>query len=511
MLTVERRERIRRAYYIEGKSMRQIEEELRHSYWTIRDALDGAAERRYQLKVTKVAPVLGGYKGRIDELLQESEQQPRKQRYTSHKIYTLLQGEGYTGSESGVRRYVGVQRRERKRPAVYLPLAFDPGVDGQVDWGEVTVKLCGEIVQVDLFVLRLCYSRKVFAMVFPTQRQECFFAGHVAAFHHVGGVPQRLSYDNLTTAVKQILEGRSRVEQAAFVTFRSHYLFESRYCTPGQGNEKGGVEHGVGYVRRNFMTPLLEGESFADFNRQLLAACLADDGRQVDRQPQSIGAMWASEQPLLRPLPPDFVCCRSHEVSLNPYSQVVFETNRYSVPVDRAQKELVLRAYPFQIELLAKDQVIASHARSYGRQQDVLDPLHYLPLLLERPGAFDHALPLRQWRPQWPAVYEQLLTHLRSRTTGSSSEQAESRAIRQFIQILLLHREHPAQLIEQAVTQSLREGIAHLEGVIFCLNRLLDSTPQFAPLDLSDRPTLATVGQQLLNLAHYNQLLGGGR
>jgi len=74
-----------------------------------------------------------------------------------------------------------------------------------------------------------------------------------------------------------------------------------------------------------------------------------------------------------------------------------------------------------------------------------------------------------------------------------------------------LHREHPAQLIEQAVTQSLREGIAHLEGVIFCLNRLLDSTPQFAPLDLSDRPTLATVGQQLLNLAHYNQLLGGGR
>jgi len=511
MLTVERRERIRRAYYIEGKSMRQIGGELHHSYWTIRAALEGAAVRSYQLKVAKPAPVLGGYKGRIEELLKESETQPRKQRYTSHKIYTLLQQAGYSGSESGVRRYVGRQRRERKRPAVYVPLAFDPGVDGQVDWGEATVKLGGEIVQVELFVLRLCYSRKVFAMVFPTQRQECFFAGHVAAFHHLGGVPKRLSYDNLTTAVRQILEGRSRVEQAAFVTFRSHYLFASRYCTPGQGHEKGGVEHGVGYVRRNFMTPLLAGESFADLNRQLVAACQADDGRRVDRQPQPIGVMWAEEQPHLRPLPADFACCRSEEVCLTPYSQVVFETNRYSVPVDQAQKQLVVKAYPFAVEILTADQVIARHTRCYGRQQDVLDPLHYLPLLLERPGAFDHALPLRQWRTQWPPVYEQLLAHLRSRTSGASPEQVESRAVRHFLQILLLHREHPAPLIAQAISQAFAEGIAHLEGVTFCLYRLLDATPHLAPLDLSDRPALARVGGQPLNLAHYNQLLGGER
>ena len=226
--------------------MRQIGEELRHSYWTIRGALEGAAVRSYHLQVTKPAPVLGGYKGRIEELLQESEGQPRKQRYTSHKIYQLLQKEGYSGSESGVRRYIGERRREVKRPPIYLPLAFDPGVDGQVDWGQVMVNLKGEEIQVELFVMRLCYSRKVFAMVFPTQRQECFFAGHVAAFQHFGGVPKRLSYDNLKTAVLRILEGRNRIEQTAFVTLRSHYLFESRYCTPGQGHEKGGVEHGVG-------------------------------------------------------------------------------------------------------------------------------------------------------------------------------------------------------------------------------------------------------------------------
>jgi transposase len=511
MISVERRERIRRAYYVEGKSMRQIGQEMRHSYWTIRDAIESAEPRQYTLRGPKPAPVLGPFQERIDELLLESEQMPRKQRYTGHKIYELLKAAGYAGSESNLRRYIGVRRREMKRPPVYLPLSFEPGVDGQVDWGEATVNLQGERVQVELFVMRLCYSRKIFVMAFPSQRQEAFFSGHVAAFHHFGGVPQRLSYDNLKTAVKRILAGKSRQEQSAFIAFRSHYLFESRYCTPNQGHEKGGVEHGVGYVRRNFLTPIPEVESFAELNGALLAACQADDNRRVARQPATIGEMWATERRHLRAQADDFPCCRSHEVTLNPYGQVVFETNRYSVPVEAAHKHLTLKAYPFHIESLDRHQLLARHGRCYAREQDVLEPLHYLPLLVERPGAFEHATPLRIWRRQWPPVYEELLRHLRQTTPGNSPEQVERHAVRTFIQILMLQREHAATLVEQAVRDALAAGIAHREGVHYCLHRLLDATPQLAPLDLSDQPHLATIGVQPVSLAHYNQLLGGGQ
>ena len=86
--------------------------------------------------------------------------------------------------------------------------------------------------------MRLCYSRKLFVMAFPTQRQEAFLLGHVLAFAHFGGVPQRISYDNLKTAVQRILQGRNRIEQTDFVRFRSHYLFESRFCTPAPGPRK---------------------------------------------------------------------------------------------------------------------------------------------------------------------------------------------------------------------------------------------------------------------------------
>ena len=68
--------------------------------------------------------------------------------------------------------------------------------------------------------MRLAYSLKPYVCAFPTARQESFFAGHVAAFQAFGGVPHRIDYDNLTTAVQKVLVGRNRTEQDAFIAFR---------------------------------------------------------------------------------------------------------------------------------------------------------------------------------------------------------------------------------------------------------------------------------------------------
>jgi hypothetical protein len=82
--------------------------------------------------------------------------------------------------------------------------------------------------------------------------------------------------------------------------------------------------------------------SFEELNDFLQEQCRRDDVRVVDRQTQSIGQMWQREQPLLRPLPRrPFDCCVTRLVHFTPYSQVVYETNRYSVPVEQARRELV--------------------------------------------------------------------------------------------------------------------------------------------------------------------------
>jgi transposase len=506
MITVEEKEKIRRAYYLEQKSIRQIAKELNHGRTVVRKALASAEPEKYQLKRPRPAPVLGPYKVRVDELLAENERLPPKQRYRWHKIYEVIRQEGYQGSGSNLRHYLAQWRQAHRRPAVYLPLEFEPGQDGQVDWGEAEVIVQDEQITVQLFVMRLCYSRRWFMMAFPKQKQEAFFEGHVQAFHHFGGVPHRLSYDNLKLAVQRVLVGRNRQEQTSFVAFRSHYLFESHFCTPGAGHEKGGVEHSIGYVRRNFLVPLPRVATFAELNAYLLEQCHQDDQRQVEGQPLTILAAWQKEQPLLRVLPAkDVECCRSLPVSLTPYSQVIIDTNRYSVPTDQAAKALLAKVYPFRIEIFraGQNEPIASHARCYGHKQDVFDPLHYLPLLSQRPGAFAYAKPIRQWREKWPAVYEQLLAQLQLKWP-------DGRGVREFIRILHLHQHYPADLIEQAVRQALSYQCGHADGVQLCLRQLLEPEQPPVSLDLSQQPHLANLGQQPTSLTAYDQLLGGG-
>jgi hypothetical protein len=233
----------------------------------------------------------------------------------------------------------------------------------------------------------------------------------------------------------------------------------------------------------------------------LLAACLADDRRRVDRQPVTIGEAWEMEKPYLLPLPEkDFKCCVTKSVTLNGFGQVEFETNRYSVPAEDAYHNLVIRAYPFRIDVLYMNDVIASHPRCYDRKQDILDPQHYLPLLERRPGAFDHAKPIRRWRESWPPVYERLLAHLRA-------QWPDGRGVREFVRVLKLHQDHPADLIAQAIEQALEYGCAHADGVNLCLHQLMKPETPVSPIDLVRWPELVGVGTQTPDLQCYDRLL----
>ena len=219
MVTVTEWEQIRRGYHVDNKSIRQLARETGRARRTIRRMVASEQPPSYQRQKPAPARKLGSFKERIEEMLKQNATLPRKQRWTSPRNYAQIQEEGYGGAESTVRHFVGQVRKQLKKPAVFLPLEFDPGSEAQVDWGEGDVIFNGIQTTVQLFYMKLSYSRRTFMMAFPAQKQECFFAGHVAAFDFFGGVPRRISYDNLKTAVKEILTGRYRVEQESFLQF----------------------------------------------------------------------------------------------------------------------------------------------------------------------------------------------------------------------------------------------------------------------------------------------------
>jgi hypothetical protein len=181
---------------------------------------------------------------------------------------------------------------------------------------------------------------------------------------------------------------------------------------------------------------------------------------------------------------------------------VVYETNRYSVPVNRAKRDVIVKAYPFHLEILDGTTLLAHHPRSYEREQDIFEPLHYLPLLEQRPGAFDYARPLKNWQANWPASYHRMLQVLRERWPEGG------RGVQEFVRVLRLHEEYPAELLAQAIEQALAFGCPHLDGVLHCLHQLPSYEQASTGPELLAPPYLQTVGTQPINLRQYEQLLG---
>ncbi len=501
MKKVDDYERIRKAYHIEGLSIREIGRRYKHGRRLIKKALEQAIPSPYQINQPRKAETLGPYRERILELLKESDNLPKKQRYTGHKIYQILEKEGYVGCEGSVHNFICRTKKKLKAGRSYLPLEFEAGQDAQVDWGEAVVILGGREVKVQFFTMRLNYSRVRFVKAYPFQKQEAFLDGHESGFRFMGGVPRRITYDNLKTAVYKVLEGHNRQEQETFIAFRSYYLFDSFYCTPAQGHEKGGVENDVGYVQRNFFSPIPRVKDYEELNTYLWECCLKDVNRHIRGKTEQVGELWQEDKIHLLTLPVrEYPTCTTKPVKANPYSQVAFETNRYSVPYFYAEKQLVLRAYPFKIEILSLESVVATHARCFGREEDIFDPMHYLPLLEQRPGAFEYAKPVRQWRKTWPTSYEQLLHCLRE-------NKPEGQGIREFISILKLHQNYPAAVVENAITAAVSTNMPGLDGVMYQLQQLIAPAVSKEPLDLRHLPLLANVGHQPVDLKRYDQLL----
>jgi len=193
--------------------------------------------------------------------------------------------------------------------------------------------------------------------------------------------------------VLQRLIGAAPVFNPKYLDFSRHWGFEIAPCNVRAGNEKGRVENGVGYVKKN----LLAGLDLPDFAALQPAANLwvdtvanvrihgATHQRPIDR--------FEDERAHLQPLnPAGFDLARVHTVRASKQFRVLLDTNHYSVPARYAGQRLILKAYADRVCLYAGDQLVARHLRSMDRHQDIEDPEHAQQLLAQRKSAREQRL-----------------------------------------------------------------------------------------------------------------------
>lgn len=488
MIEVDQYQRIRFMFAVEGHSQRAIAKTLGVSRNTVRKYCQGAVLPGERKPTQRAAPVTDAVREIVEKWLHDDAEAPRKQRHTAQRIYDRLVAEhSYTGGSSTIRRLV----RTLRDPAneAYLSLDFSPGEAAQVDWGAAKVWLNDQLVEVQLFCMRLCYSGAPFVVAFPLQRTEFFLEGHRLAFEYLGGVPVRLFYDNLRTAVKKGWGRQVREEQERFGHLRAHYAFRSEYCNPGAGNEKGLVENLVGFIRRNVLVPVPRVSSWEELNTQLRRACEHYQQRRWEGRTQRVGEALNEERRVLTALPQrplDTAHTTLEQVLWN--STVRFDDNRYSVPTSLVGKLVVVKGYSLVVEFHYGGELVARHPRQFGKGQVEYQLEHYLELLAKKPRGVRNAQPVRRTVPE-------ALLAFRDRLGGDHPD-------REFVSVLALIPRHGVAAVTAAVATCTTAGVFSLEGVRHAL-----AGPQRTEELAGSRPELPV---KTVNLEDYDQLLAAG-
>ena len=228
-------------------------------------------------------PALEGDEEWVAGVLEADLGAPRRQRHTARRIYDRLVAErGYGGSYSTVQRFVRELRLARAAAGGegYLELEWAPGTR-QVDFGNFRAAVGGRTLDLKLLVVALPHSNDRQCVALMSQRSECMCAGLVEIFRRWGRAPRVIVLDNATEAGR-MLRG-TVTESRLFFQMKGHYRFESRYCNPYSGNEKGSVENAVGFLRRNLLVPVPSFGGLAELNAFLERGCAALSGKSCAR------------------------------------------------------------------------------------------------------------------------------------------------------------------------------------------------------------------------------------
>lgn len=508
MLKVDDYTKIRLAYR-DGMSIRGIARTFGHSRIKIRQVLHDAHPRPYTRTKPPPAPILGSFYSVIDAILAEDALAPPKQRHTAMQIFRRLQAEhGYPGGYDQVRRYLGGKRREQRE--TFIPLAHDPGIRLEADFGHIHVDFPDGRRAVPVLLCVWSYSNYPFARALPSERTEAVLAGMVEAFTFFGCLPREVWWDNPKTVVKQILKGRERRPNDHYQALASHYRFEPLFCMPARGNEKPYVETRVRVLQRQWATPVPQVRHLEELNVYLRKRCVAELGRTVSGYEESIGQRFERDRREASPLPAQpFDACVVQPARVDRYQTVRFDCNRYSVPRRHAWQSVTVKGYIDRVEVVAGGCVVARHARCYGRDEQRLDPLHYLATLERRPAALDHAPVLRDW--QLPEVFVRLRQALERRHGPPAGA-------RQYVRVLQLLLAYPLARVQQAVEDCLQAG-----GEIHELRiatRVRDLGHLVDPVQAAQPDGTEGLEEILLPLGHYqvprpdlnrfDQLLGEG-
>jgi transposase len=408
------------------------------------------------------------------------EQLEKYPRLCASRLFEMVKARGYAGGPDHFRRVVG-RYRPRKSAEAFQRLKTLPGEQAQVDWAHFGKLQVGRAERVLwAFVMVLSFSRQVYLRFFLGSSMPFFLRGHVDAFAFFGGVPRVLLYDNLKSAVLE-RQGDAVRFNPKLLELARHYQFEARPVAVARGNEKGRVERAIRYIRDAFFAAR-EYTDVDDLNRQAheWITTRSSERKWVEDPSRTVRDAFEDERGKLLSLPIEPFPAHERldvEIGKTPYAR--FDLNDYSIPHDRTQRTLTVLADLDIVRIVEKNEVIASHARSWDRGQQVEQPDHLARLVLEKKRAREHRglSRLSKAAPSSQAFIQCLAE--RHENIGSNTAR-----------LLQLLDAAGAEALEDALIEVIERGTIHIGAVRQVIDRQRSERGLPLPLTITLAPSV---------------------
>jgi transposase len=464
----ERQAEVRRLYYAEHWKVGTIVNELDEHHEAVERVL-GLREKHARARAPQET-LLDPYKALVQEHLE------RHPRLRATRLFDMIEGRGYEGSERAVRRYVATVRPKPAKEA-FLSLDALPGEQAQVDWGHVgTIPVAGGKRALWVFVMVLAHSRAIWAELVLDLTVYSLLRSLSRAVAFFEGTPRTFLFDNPKIVVLE-RHGAAIRFHPLLLSLCGSYCVSPRLCGVRKPQQKGGVERAIRYLKERFFAAR-RISSLARGNDELITflATKAMSRMHPRLAGRTVSSVYADEKRSLLRLPASLpVTDEILPVAVDKTAFVRFDGNRYSVPPESVTTgSLTLVADDVQIRLLDGETEVARHARVWGRHQSIEKPEHRAALIAQKRGAAE-GKGRDRLRAEIPAIDALLSRWVEDgRNVGSLTART-----------LSLLDLYGATVVAAAVADVLARGVADIGALALACERLRKGRGEPVPIPMS--------------------------
>jgi transposase len=303
--------------------------------------------------------------------------------YTAARLYREIKEMGFDGGKTIVKDFIKEVRPKQEVPAV-LRYETKPGIQAQVDWGEVgKVEIDGKIKKLFCYSMVLGYSRMRYVEFTLSTDTSTLLQCHLNAFQYFGGCTQEILYDNMKQVViKRALKSSDSEWNLQFEDFFKYYGFIPRLCRPYRPQTKGKIESTIGYIKRDFVLGV-KSNSLENLNGQALE-WLKRVNSTVHGTTHEIPLERFKEENLilLDQVPPyKIVMLETRKVSRDCY--VSYLGNKYSIPYKFAERIAELHIFDGKFQVYIDNEGVCEHEILPGNCRVIRKKEHFQGLLSE--------------------------------------------------------------------------------------------------------------------------------